>query len=66
MPPPSLTLPSWAVDETILDHIEALVLSVRHELGPSNNPADPDEAVLAAIDSMRQYIRNGQQPGQAQ
>ena len=25
MPPPSLTLPSWAVDEAILDHIEALV-----------------------------------------
>lgn len=53
---PSLTLPTWAVDNEILDAIEAIVLSIHAELGSDEGI----EKVLKELDIMREHINCGE------
>jgi len=52
---PQLILPSWAINEDILDRIEGVVLAANEALGTDT----ATEAVLWRVDTMRQYLRHG-------
>lgn len=54
--PPTITLPSWAVNDEILTAIQDLVSSVIMESGDANGKG---EKVLHQIAAMGSYIRNG-------
>ena len=55
---PTLTLPSWAVDDEILDRIEGLLMSIYKEGDPEGRAGT--WKIIEDVQKMRSYINHGE------